>query len=276
MSITGGIKFFKLNKALKKDSTTITASSNDSLAKLMIDNSKYTRWVSSGSDDTTTETIEITLPRSETLDRILILVHNLKDFNIKYHDGSSYVHFANVVGLDGSMTNITETAMTRASAYYEFDSVATDRIQIEATKTHTVDAEKTIETFIATQELGTFEGYPIVRALKHDRNTRVDKTLSNKVLVQKTNETTGVQIQFKNYPLANDISLCETLHDREESFLVWLCGGREGTDYFKITQRGWRIKDVLNMQVIRPLGAEYEKNVYVNGVKTSLTLLEAI
>jgi len=226
--ITGGVKFFENNKALFRDGNTVSATTNDSAAKFMLDISKYTRWESIGSNDTIIETLTINLKSSETLDRLILIEHNFKSFTVKYNGGSD---FTNVVGLDGALGGgISETTFDKNTAYYEFDSVSVDSITIEITTTQTVDAEKFMTQFIATSEL----------------------------------------------PVQADINLAESLHEREESFLVWLCGGRSGTDFFTIEQRGWRLRDVYNMQLSRPLSANYEKGIYQNGVNTSLPLIEVI
>ena len=76
LDITGGVKFFDKNKALFRDGNTVSASTNDAASKFMLDISKYTRWESIASDDTTTETITINFKTSQTIDRIIFTEHN--------------------------------------------------------------------------------------------------------------------------------------------------------------------------------------------------------
>ena len=83
-------------------------------------------------------------------------------------------------------------------------------------------------------------------------------------------------MNFKTYPIQADIDIVEELHERENSFLVWLCGGRYGSEHFTIEQRGWRLRDIYNMQLSRALGANYEKGIYQNGANTRLSLVEVI
>ena len=272
--ITGGVKFFENNKALFRDGSTASATTNDSAAKFMLDISKYTRWESIGSNDITTEVITINLSGTENIDRLFLIDHNFKSFNIKYNGGSD---FTNVRNLDGELVGgIVETTYDKNTAYYEFDSVDVETITIEIETTQTVDADKYMTQFIATAELGTLAGFPRIQNVRHNRNLKGSKALSGRNVIQKGHETTSFRLNFKTYPVQADIDLAETLHEREESFLVWLCGGRYGSDYFTIEQRGWRLEDVYNMQLSRPLNANYERGIYQNGVNTSLPLVEVI
>lgn len=272
--ILGGVKFFAKNKALFRDGNTASASSNDTAAKLMLDISKYTRWESLASNDLTTEAITINFSSAKTLDRLIFTEHNLKAFTITYNSGTE---FTNVNNLDGDIVGgIAETDYNLDTAYYRFDSVSVSSIVISATTAQVVDAQKYITQFIATAELGTLAGFPRIQNVQHNRNIKGSKALSGKNVIQKGYETTTFRINFKTYPVQLDIDLVEDLHESEDSFLVWLCGGRYGTDYFTIDQRGWRLRDLYNMQISRPLGANYAKGIYQNGVNTRLALVEVI
>ena len=99
MAITGGIKFFKKNQM---SDASPSATSGDASAKFMLDLDVDTYWTSVGSSDSTTETITINFGSNKTIDRILLLDHNFKNFTVKYLSGSSYVAFANVIGIGGT------------------------------------------------------------------------------------------------------------------------------------------------------------------------------
>ena len=274
LDIIGGVKFFDKNKALFRDGSTASASTNDSAAKFMLDISKYTRWESIGSNDSTTETITINLGTATTLDRLILTEHNFKAYTVKYNGGTDFVNVSNLdVDLVGG---IVETAHDKDTSYYKFDSVSVSSITISVDTTQVANAEKYLTQFVATVELGTFAGFPRVQNVLHNRNIKGSKALSGKNVIQKGYETTTFRMNFKSYPVQADITLVESLHEREDSFMVWLCGGRYGTDHFTIEQRGWRLKDLYNMQLSRPLGANYEKGIYQNGVNTSLALVEVI
>lgn len=276
MAITGNPKIFKKAKNLFKDGASATATSNDALAKLMLDTSLLTAWESSGSDDTTTETLVIDFPASVTIDRLFILVHNLKDFSVEYYDGvSAYQNFTNVVGLDGSVAGgIIETAFADDCAYYEFDAVTTTQIRIQATKTQTADQEKQIARVVATEELGTWLYYPQVKGLTISKNAKTQKLLSGRRRIIKTVETASFGFTLKANSNAEDLALAETMLDSLDPMLIWLCGGRRGTTYFKVTTRGYRLRDLYSMDVEGDLPLNYVRGILVNPFEAKLSFAE--
>lgn len=271
--ITGHPKFFNKSQCLEKDGATIQASSGDASSTYAIDQNPSTVWRSSGSNDTTVETITVTFD-SVAINRIFLLGHNLKDFSIQYDNGGTWTHFSSVVGLDGSKANITETAFSDDTAYYEFAQVTTTQIRITANKTQTANQEKYISQIIVTSELGTLKGFPKVRSVDFDRNSRVKKTLSGYYSIQKSLEVPSFDMEFKDYPATStyntDMDLMMTLHDLEDPFLIWLCGGRRGTPYFRYTLRGFRLKDVFQMQISKALKLGYTENIYNNPLNTKI------
>jgi len=276
MAVTGGVKFFDKSRALFKDGASATATSNDDSVKNILSVNRFTQWESIASDDTITETIIVTFKSSKTIDRIFLVDMNFKEFTVKYHNGAIFVDFTNVIGVNGALTaNIAETIYDKDTAYYEFDSVTTGSIEITCLKTQVVDAQKFLTNFFATVELGTFTGFPRVQPTS-TRNETKTKALSRRFVIQKTYETRAIKINFKTHPFQNDLDIAEALFDREEPFLVWPCGGREGTDFFRIEQDVWRLNDVLNMQILGKNKNDYEKGVYVLGFNKSLSMEEHV
>ena len=66
------------------------------------------------------------------------------------------------------------------------------------------------------------------------------------------------------------------IHDLDFPFLVWLCGGRRGTQYFNYTLRGFRLKDVYQMQIDKALNLSYTANVTKNSLNAEVSLQESI
>lgn len=275
MSITGGIKFFDKSKSLGKDGATISASSGSSGAAFAIDRNPLTVWRSSGSDDTTTETLTITFPAATTFSRIFLIGHNFKEFNVQYNN-SGFTHFSSVTGLDGSKANISETAFADSTAYYEVASVTTDQLRIQVVKTQTANEEKFLNQVIVTNELGTLVGYPEVSDIPFSRSSRVGKMLSGRMKVQKSLPTLGVTLNLNPYPagLEADLDLLFSLNDREEPFLTWLCGGRRGQSYFRWAIPGFRLGDVVPMQLVTDLTSRYKSNYYCGAIEASFELYE--
>lgn len=274
--VNGGVKFFDKNYALFKNGSNANATSNDDSIKAILDISRYTQWVSIGSNDVTEEVITITFKTSLEVDRIFLVDHNFKQFTVKYNSGGTFIDFTNVVGVNGvTNTVISETDFNYNTAFYCFDSITTNQIQIKVLKTQIANEEKKLTQFIATKEIGTFQGFPRVNA-ESDRNETKAKALSRRSIIQKNYETNEVSITFKTHPFQNDIDIIETLFDREESFLVYPCGGRTGEAYFKIEQRNWRLEDIYNMQIVGDMKNNFEKGVYTLGVNKTIKMVEHI
>lgn len=277
--ISGGVKFFERPVSIFADgNTTISASSGNSGANRMLDQNRVTYWRSVGSDDTTTETITITFISQVTFSRLFLVDHNFKSYNVKYYNGASYVHFASVVGIDGSMSNITETTFADDTAYYEFTPVTTGSIQIQVTTTQVADEEKYLNLLVCTTELGTLQGYPDIKGLSFARNEKSKKMLSGKQLTLKSQETFKCALQFRNYPgsLSADVDLMFELFDIETTFLIWVCGGRRGASYFKKQLRGWRLRDLFTVQTIGQIDPDYRDNVYLNPVNFTINFVESV
>jgi V8-like Glu-specific endopeptidase len=276
MAITGGIKFFKQSKNL--DATAVSSVSGSATVDRLLDSHRETYWRSSGSDDTTTEEIEITFSSTVTIDRLLILDFNGKGFNVMYNDGGVYTHFASVTDMDGSQSNITRTDYAKDSYYAEFTPVSTDKIRIQITTTQTTDVEKYINQVIASEEIATLVGYPDVKKIEVDRNNRSKKTISGKYSIQKSLETFSVDLSFKNYPSSEiynaDIDAMMALHDMENPFLIWACGGRSGSPYFNYTIRGFRLKDVIQVQISKKYSLAYVKNIYTSSIDLASVTME--
>jgi hypothetical protein len=274
--ITGGVKFFTKNFSLLKNGASATASSNSSGALNILSFFPYTMWESVGSDDLTAEEILIDLGGVKTFDRIFLMDMNFKNFDVMYLVEEVYTHFANVITVNStSMTNITETIYSRDSAYYEFTEVSAQHLRIRINTTQIADAEKYLTTLVATLELGTFEGFPKVTPMS-DRNEIKTQTIGGKFSVQKTNPTFDISMKFSRYPVEDDLTVLETLFEREDPFLVWLCGGRTGSDYFKFNQRGWRLKDLINMQLVGNFSNEFDDGMYKLGFNKTLKFEEHI
>lgn len=277
MTISGGIKFFERNTALFSSGTTATASSNSATANNILTNRQLVYWQSSGSDDTTTETITVTFNKTVTIDRILLNRINFKEFTVKYDVTGTPTDFTTVVGLYGALGGgISETAFADETAYYEVDSISTTIIYITATKTQVVDAEKIIYNLFTTAELGTLESYPDITGLQFNRNSKKSKVLSGLENIQKSFDVGSFALNFTSHPSQADMNLVNTLYDEEDSFLVWLCGGRRGTTYFRYELKGYRLRDILNMQVDGSTTPNYPNSIYVNAPNNSIKFVPSI
>lgn len=278
MSVSGGVKFFSRSQCLFQDNAAINASTGQSSADRCIDRNTISYWRSVGSDDSITEELEIVFSSNQTFDRILLQDHNFKSYNIKYFSGGMYTDFTSVVGLSGSLASLIETVYDQDTSYYEFATVTTSKIKIQILSTQVADSDKYLNQVIACTELGTLIGHPEISGISLDRQMRNEKMLSGRIISMKSDEVFEVDLNFKNYPasLEADIDLMFRLHDSDETFLIWLCGGRYGSSYFRKQLKGYRLRDIIPVQMSAPLKPIYSNNVFVNSVNFSAQFKEAV
>jgi len=283
MSITGAIKFFKQSKNLESAGASVTVTSGEDTKDYILGSNRYLSWESVGSDDTTTETIEITFPSSVTINRLFLIEMNFKEFDVMYDLSSVWTDFTNVLGLDGPLGGgITETTYDKDTAYYEFTPVTTTKVRIRATKTQVVDDEKILRSFIGTEEIGTLQGWPDIKNA-FSRNAKTKKAVSGKYAIMKSYDILSrMRVRFKVNPYQNDQNIVEELYDRDFPFLVWPTGGAFGAaeycadGWFKLQQKGWALSDVYQVQTDGALATNFLKNVYIAGTIFSMSLRESI
>jgi len=114
MSFGGGIKIFKKSKSLGKDGATIVASTGDAISSNAIDRNVFTLWESVGSNDSTKETLTVTIS-STALDRILLLNHNFKDYNVMYSQTDLFTISVTQQGT-GGVPEITDVTVPTGAA----------------------------------------------------------------------------------------------------------------------------------------------------------------
>lgn len=277
MTITGGIKIFERSSALYKNGATATASSNSDSARNILTNRQLTYWQSSGSDDTTTETITVVFPMDVTIDRIILNRHNFKEFTIKYDVAGTPTDFTNVVGIDGSLVGgISETDFADETAYYEVDSITTSEIIITATKTQIANAEKLIYNLFTTVEFGTLQQYAKLESPQFSRNEKSAQVLSGLANIQKGYESNSYSLTFSNHPNESDMNLVTTIYNEDNSFLVWPCGGKRGSDSFRFSIKGYGLRDIYNMQTTGAINPSYPGGIYLNAPNNSVKLVASI
>lgn len=284
MAFDGGIKFFETNKVLESTGATISASSGANSAENAIDRNTLTVWRSVGSNDSTQEILIITPANPISVNRIFCLGINWKDFDIQYDsDGTpTWTNFSSVRGLDTDPlslgSQINETIWADSSAYYEVASVTAYAFRIRIDKTQVANQEKYLNQFIATTALGDLLGFPIIESVTPDRNARVSKSSSGRVSIMKGLETFAININFDNYPIGfkDDVNFMFTLHDDDDPFLIWLCGGNRNAPYFGHTARGFRLEDVIPMQIASAPDQTYRNNIYISQLSMQFTLQESI
>lgn len=258
VSITGMMKVFYQNKLLT-EIFSMTVSSGDGSKTNLYDLDRETYWQSSGSNDTTQETIEIVFNATQTINRILLLNHNFKEFKIQYWNGSAYADFAAVYSLktDSVASKIDYTDNAQTTRYFEFTAVSTTKIKIYATKTIVANAEKYLYELYIGQEIGTFvedlAGSP-------NRYTPVPQNYNSQFL-KKSN---GGMIRFNSAnKFSADFALSELWESTDQTiiqtlfsqgqFAFWPCGG----DNYYTNEIGWRLSDFYSVVIDGALSAQF-------------------
>lgn len=278
MAITGGVKFFKQSKNLLESGTSITASSGQPASDFALDLNDFSFWRSVGSNDITQESLVLEFGSAITINRLLLLDINWKKFNVKYDLAGVFTNFTGAVGLDGSLGTIDETTFADNTAYYEFDSVTTTKLQILVDTTQVVDEEKYLSQVISTEELGTLVGFPIVQSVIKSKNVRKKRVMSGRINIQGSIEIFRTTLNFNNYPpnLTADLDLMFTLFDSDDPFIVWLSGGRRGTEFFRYELRGFRLRDAKQVRIVNDFNDRFNKNIYTGPVRLRANFEESV
>ena len=246
MSITGMMKVLYQNKLLT-EAFTLTASTNNAAGVNLYDLDRDTKWRSSGSNDTVTETITAVFTYSQTIDRILLLGMNFKEFTIKYWNGSSYVNFSNVIEAYGVSAGsaISSTTNTSTSKYYEVTPVSTLRVQISILKTITAGQEKEMMELYIGDEIGTFledvfSSPSKFEATYSDTNSTYLTKSNGGTIKYERSDKYNAKVKLSELWETNDQGIVNTMYD-EGQFAIYPCGG------IPYTQYGMRAQDLYHV-----------------------------
>jgi hypothetical protein len=245
-TITGMMKIFKQN-FLAAEALTFSVTSGAASIDNIKDFDKNTKWVSVGSDDLTTEVITITFTNSVTINRLLLLNMNFKNFSAEYWNGSIWTDFTNVYSdaTSSVKSEISETANTENSKYYEFDEVTTTKVRVSATETFIANAEKFLHEMYVGSEIGTFidditsspnKYKPIV---SNTRSTYITKSNGGMIKYERGDKY-NVKVDIKELFNTEDQDIVNTMYD-DGQFAIYPCGA------IPYSQRGWRAQDLYNV-----------------------------
>lgn len=259
------ISFYELNLASEKKGAVITASSNQVIAENMVDEDLETFWLSEDADDTITETLTFDFLEPVEVSMLILRKHNLKEFQIKYWNGGSYVDFS---------TPISETvnSETEINFYNNFTPVFTDSIQITALKTITVDAQKQIAEFIVTNFIGQFEQYPVIDARLNKKIARVENFRGKESVFEK-GKYFECTLKFDNYPNENDVLFAETLRNYAEEFYIWISNGDPTNFIYQVEP--FRKQDIYLVNEVSNFRPELNKGVYTLPYSFELSFAQA-
>lgn len=259
-TITGMMKVFYKNY-LKAYSAgmTFTVSTGTSSASYAYDQDPTSRWISSGSSDIITETIEIVFQNALSINRIMALGMNWKNFTVKYDpDGSGYVDFAAVYSKkdDVSASSITYTTNTETSRYWEFTTVTALKVKFTINTTQTANAEKYVYELYIGKEIGTFTddltGNPNTFNPSFEDGAKYLEKSNMGQIVYERGKKMRAQVKLKNIWETVDKANIATMFSERE-FGISLCGS-DGSQY---VDEPWRLQDFYNVIIKGKLSGKF-------------------
>jgi len=264
------IKFLK-KSSIDIDKTDITITATDTTATnngqsfvdYMRNRNNNSAWMTTGSNDAANTQLDIVTLDAVTLDRILIVGHNLKSFTIQYHNGSGFVDFSTV---------INETINTKTTNEFQFAKVSATQFRIIITGTQTVNDDKTIKQLIFTESIGQLEGYPEIKNPKYSLNKKQIKLLSGKSHIIRQRGFFSASLNVKNYNVTSDLDIIESLYFSSDGVLLWVNAGDSAQ--FSREHIGYRGEDIFLVKPVDEFTPEFYKSLYKSGIVLKMNLTE--
>lgn len=257
-----GIRFFRMSFAdINRAAVTLTLSNNDAEKLSLINRDPLFTWQSIGSSDSSPVTLTVDFGTARTIDTLILTLNNLKNFQLEYLNGSSV------------WTQIfAETANTAETYYRKFTPVSTQQVRLTMNTTRTADAQKTVQDFIITQEIGQLVGYPPISFQNNTGNTLKKKMLNGKDKLVLSGFLRVFKLNFTDHVGTADRDLFNTLASLTEAFLLWPCGG--DATQFAHGDIGYRLQDIYLVAVDNGYTHQFTQNLYRSGFSAPLTLSE--
>lgn len=261
---------FKKNKAdFEIDHVTVTvdpsAQDPDGLARSILDRSSRTAWVTESSNDAETITIVVDMVDTRYFSDIVILGTNIKAYTLKYWDagGGAWADFS---------TPISVTDHAEDWIHHNFTQVLSSKVQLVITGTQVADSDKVIRRFEILERIGQFEGWPMFKRVRIDRQDKATLMLNNKYFIVDGPPSYSCALEVDNWNIAADVAIVESMYNRGEGFYIWPCGGNE--DQFSMDVEGYRPEDLYLVRTRGPFRADRVKGWYRAGLKVNVPLVE--
>lgn len=260
------IIFFNKNYAdYEKTYVSVTASQGQSSASAILDRSNRSAWGTSGSVDADNTTLVINFGDTVTINSILLVKHNFKEYLIEYYDDAHSIYVS---------TGVHPTTSTDTTSYHTISSTTTTKMRITIYKTQVANSDKTLCQFIATTKIGQFSAWPIISEPIIGRNLVTQQTISGKSSILPNVGFYSTSLMVSNLSNSTDLSLIESLFNASDGFLFWPCGGDQ--TQFKSVRQGYRLEDIYLVRCQNEWSPEFVDGLYKTGFKVQMDLKEVI
>lgn len=218
-------------------------------------------WATTGSSDAANTEIIADMKSATTLNRIVVVGHNLKSYTLDYWNGVAWVNI------------ITETDDLETTTFLSFPAITTDKIRLTINGTKIIDDDKYIKQLILTQDIKRMEAYPMVTP-KLTHNMRVTKMLSGKSNIVESVGAFSTKLTVNVLNNESDINLAETLFNYRKGYLISMSGGDE--DQFNTAIEPFRKQDIYLVRMRKEFTPAPPKGLYDLGIKLNIELIEVV
>jgi hypothetical protein len=134
--------------------------------------------------------------------------------------------------------------------------------------------DKFITRLLITSLVGSFTGFPVIKAPTHGTNKGKTQLLSGLTNIVESTGSFSVTLGCDHFTDANDLALIETIYNSRKAFNFWLCGGDD--TQFTYPLKGYRKEDIYLMRPDDDYRPELYKSIYKCGVMQDIKLVEAV
>jgi len=239
---------------------TITVSHSDAVKSYLHDRDKDSKWLSSGAnDDATLISIEVvfkegTTAVDRTISRLLLINHNLANWDFYSWNGSTWVLQAN------------ENTDAASTTYKSFTPVTTSKVKLECDVTQIADAEKFIgEMIVAAQQMDVghdFKDYD-VRYRERSREITLGDGSVHKMITRWT------QNRNQKYEAR---AVLEFLSESERDTIKAICDTRQPFLFYP--ESAQRPDEIFLVRWNNPWSEEYVSSYKGAGLRITLEVKE--
>lgn len=268
-----GVRFLKKNK-MDLDFTDASITVTDVIAddngqsyvNFLRNRDNTSGWMTTNSTDAANTTLVFDLGSGKDVDTILLINNNFKAYTIKYWDDLllTWVNFSPAINVSGNTNDVQ---------LHEATPVNTSKLQLIITAAFTLNADKKMTQFIATETLGELNCQPVLSP-KIDRSRKTTNFLSGKAFIPKSVASYELKIAMAGIVNESDLDLAEVLFASYEDFLVWPSGGTITQFTVGGVRQSYGLQDIYLMNMATEYFPTYGEGRWLNGVPINFSLQE--